>query len=154
MEGAVVSSKTSYRIRITLIIVVVICLLLALTLYIGSFLLQSHYTKKGSFTYYILIPDYIKDFPVIEPISEPTYYSIPVDGHPGYDGIVYKTRLDQEAAYILLSNELRKQGFLIQEEQIFDDQYIALNSDNSIVINIIVSQPEEGQVEIRAYKQY
>ena len=143
------------RKQIIIILIVIVVVMAGVTFYTFSMFFESkHNIKRGSFSYYIFIPDYIKDFPLLDPISEPMYYSIPIDCHPGYNGVIYESHLNYENTYENLSKKLSKQGFVIKEEQIVDGEYIAVNNDGSIDINILLTELKEGGVKIRAYEVY
>ncbi len=139
---------------VTIVLILFVIVMTGVTFYTCSTLFETQYDiKKGSLSYYIYIPKTIRDFPIIDSVSDPKYYSIPIDVHPGYNGVTYETRLDYDAVHTTLSNELNKQGFVIQEKQIVEGEYSALNSDESEVINIVISDNEKT-VKIRAYEVY
>ena len=139
-----------------LLIITLLCVVVVLagaTYYTFSLMFESQYDiKRGSFSYYVFIPQFIKDFPIISPASEPRYYSIPIDVHPGSNGIKYTTELNFDEACALLSEELNQRGIKIQKQQIYNGEYTHLNREVSTTL--IVNELDNGHTEIKAFEEF
>lgn len=73
---------------------------------------ESLYTGRGSFAYYLLIPEVIQDVPLVDVVGEVTFHSGAGDGpKPPSSSIEYRSRADEAALRAALETFLESRGF-------------------------------------------
>lgn len=96
---------------------VIICSILLPLLILGGytivlFLSDSVYCYKHSYKYYVLIRSiFIKDFPVIDPVSNVVYYYRMGEGNGPINGLTYVTKIPESQIKGIAINYLSQRGY-------------------------------------------